>query len=115
MFSPLKAETISHLSCPRASRPSIKGMPAVVAEPYGEEALEFIKDHIMHREVEIEVESCDKAGNFIGYLFVDDTNMSVELVKEGLATVHFTAERGKYFDQLTRWLYFLYFVICELG
>ena len=29
--------------------------------------------------------------------------MSVELVKEGLAKMHFTAERGKYFDHLSRW------------
>lgn len=56
----------------------------------------------MQREVDIEVESCDKAGNFIGYLFADDKNMSVELVKEGYAKMHFTAERGKYFDQLSR-------------
>lgn len=101
----LYSKTLTPLyRCPRAARPSIKGMPAVAAEPYGEEALEFIKDQIMHREVEIEVESCDKAGNFIGYLFVEDTNMSVELVKEGLATMHFTAERGKYFDLLSRYM-----------
>ena len=42
------------------------------------------------------------AGNFIGYLFAEDKNMSVELVKEGLAKMHFTAERGKYFDHLSR-------------
>ena len=56
----------------------------------------------MQREVEIEVESCDKAGNFIGYLFAEDKNMSVELVKEGYAAMHFTAERGKYFETLSR-------------
>lgn len=43
-------------------------------------------------------------GNFIGYLFADDKNMSVELVKEGLAKMHFTAERGKYFDHLSRFV-----------
>ena len=48
--------------CPRGSRPATKNQPATEAEPYGEEALEFIKDQIMQREVEIEVESCDKAG-----------------------------------------------------
>jgi len=93
---------LSGISCPRAARPSIKGQPATPAEPFGDEALEFVKDQIMQREVEIEVESCDKAGNFIGYLFVEDKNMSVELVKEGLAKMHFTAERGKYFDHLSR-------------
>jgi len=93
---------LSGISCPRGSRPATKQGPATEAEPYGEEALEFIKDQIMQREVEIEVESCDKAGNFIGYLFFEDRNMSVELVKEGLSSMHFTAERGKYFSQLSR-------------
>lgn len=37
-------------------------------------------------------------------MFVEDKNMSVELVKEGLAKMHFTAERGKYFDHLSRFI-----------
>ena len=44
------------------------------------------------------------SGNFIGYLFFEDRNMSVELVKEGLSSMHFTAERGKYFSQLSRYI-----------
>lgn len=42
----------------------------------------------------------DKAGNFIGYLFVDNTNLSVHLVQEGYASMHFTAERGGYANQI---------------
>lgn len=42
----------------------------------------------------------DKGGNFIGWLFVDNTNLSVALVEEGLAKVHFTAERSNYYKQL---------------
>lgn len=42
----------------------------------------------------------DKGGNFIGWLFVENTNLSVALVEEGLAKVHFTAERSNYFKQL---------------
>ena len=43
----------------------------------------------------------DKGGNFIGYLHADGVNLSVSLVEEGLAKVHFTAERGNYFKQLS--------------
>ncbi|VDN38201.1 unnamed protein product [Gongylonema pulchrum] len=54
--------------------------------------------------VEIEVEGMDKSGSFIGYMFVQTEqglcNMSVALVENGLATVHFTAEKGAYYSQL---------------
>jgi hypothetical protein len=62
-----------------------------------------------------QVESMDKAGNFIGYLWVNGTNLSVHLVTEGFATMHFTADRwGKPFSshvfhisrRLHSWLYY---------
>ena len=42
----------------------------------------------------------DKAGNFIGYLFSDNNNLSVNLVQEGFATMHFTADRSNYANQI---------------
>jgi hypothetical protein len=42
----------------------------------------------------------DKGGNFIGWLFVDNTNLSLALVEEGLAKVHFTAERSSFYKQM---------------
>ncbi len=47
------------------------------------------------------METMDKGGNFIGYLFFEGTNMSVALVDEGLAKMHFTAERGGHFKALS--------------
>lgn len=47
-------------------------------------------------QVEVEVESIDKAGNFIGWLFVEGVNLSVSLVEQGLSKMHFTAERSNY-------------------
>lgn len=38
----------------------------------------------------------DKGGNFIGWLYIDGVNLSVTLVEEGLAKVHFTAERSSH-------------------
>ena len=52
-------------------------------------------------QVQVEVESMDKGGNFIGYMHADGINLSVSLVEEGLAKVHFTAERGNYYKPLT--------------
>jgi len=65
-------------------------------DQYGDECLLHVKELIMQREVEIEVESMDKAGNFIGYLWIDGTNLSVHLVSEGYASMHFTADKAQY-------------------
>lgn len=51
-------------------------------------------------QVEVEVESMDKAGNFIGWLHVDGANLSVLLVEHALSKVHFTAERSAYYKPL---------------
>lgn len=51
--------------------------PASEAEPFGEEALAFTKDRCLQREVSIQAESVDKAGNFIGWLWVNNANLSV--------------------------------------
>ena len=37
-------------------------------------------------KVEVDVEAMDKAGNFIGWLFVDNTNLSISLVEVKLPT-----------------------------
>ena len=70
---------------------------------------------VLQREVEIEVENIDKAGNFIGmirnwlsdntdlyqgYIFCEGTNLSIHLVMEGFASMHFTADRSNYSNQI---------------
>lgn len=43
----------------------------------------------MQREVEVEFDTVDKSGGFIGALYLNKTeNAAVALVREGLATVH---------------------------
>lgn len=49
----------------------------------------------MQRDVEFEVESIDKSGGFIGSLYFNKTeNVALNLVKEGLATVHSFSVEG---------------------
>ncbi|XP_073239320.1 staphylococcal nuclease domain-containing protein 1-like [Porites lutea] len=94
---------VAGITCPRASRiVTSQGVIATGGEPYGDEALAFTKDLCMQREVEVDVEAMDKAGNFIGWLFVDNTNLSISLVEAGLSQVHFTAERSSFYQQLTQ-------------
>jgi len=87
------------ISCPRGGRQMPDGSK-VEAEKFGDEAALHVKEMILQREVEIEVESQDKAGNFIGYLFCENQNLSVHLVAEGYATMHFTADRSNYCNQI---------------
>merc|ERR1712012_877899 len=86
---------LAGITCPKASR-VMPGGAVTEADPYGDEALTFVKEMIMQREVETEVESIDKGGNFIGWCFIDNNNISVALVEEGFASSHFTAERSNY-------------------
>lgn len=49
----------------------------------------------MQRDVEIEVDTVDKSGGFIGALYLNKTeNAAISLVKEGLATVHSFSVEG---------------------
>ena len=42
----------------------------------------------MQRDVEVEFDSTDKSGGFIGTMYVNKENVALELVKEGLAAIH---------------------------
>ena len=53
-------------------------------------------------QVYVEVEAMDKGGNFIGWCFVDNVNLSIALIEEGLAKVHFTAERSVHYNTLVQ-------------
>ena len=50
--------------------------PAGQAEPYSDEATAFSRKAVLQREVELEMESLDKTGNFIGYMFVPQVRNS---------------------------------------
>ncbi|KFO62249.1 Staphylococcal nuclease domain-containing protein 1, partial [Corvus brachyrhynchos] len=82
------------IECPRGAR-NAPGL-AQEGEPFSEEATLFTKELVLQREVEVEVESMDKAGNFIGWLHIEGVNLSVALVEQALSRVHFTAERSPY-------------------
>lgn len=88
------------ISCPRVRAFNPKGDQITEDEPCGSEAFAFCKDMVLQRDVEVEVENIDKGGNFLGYMFCEGVNLSQALVENGLAKVHFTAERSAYFTVL---------------
>jgi staphylococcal nuclease domain-containing protein 1 len=68
-------------------------------EPYAPEAVAFTRSHCLQRDVEIEVNSVDKAGTFLGTLRVPPSsghgkslNLGVALLENGLAKLHHSFE-----------------------
>jgi len=56
-------------------------------EPFGDEALEYAREKLHQRDVEVLISSIDKAGSFIGTIYVGDRNYSVGILEAGLAEV----------------------------
>ncbi|KAI4336418.1 hypothetical protein L6164_014947 [Bauhinia variegata] len=54
-------------------------------EPYSDDAIALMRRKIMQRDVEIEVETVDRTGTFLGSLWESRTNMAVTLLEAGLA------------------------------
>ncbi|KAG6383090.1 hypothetical protein SASPL_157160 [Salvia splendens] len=54
-------------------------------EPYSEEAIAFMRRKIMQRDVEIEVETVDRTGTFLGTMWESRTNVAIPLLEAGLA------------------------------
>lgn len=59
----------------------------------------FVKEKILQRDVSVKMDSTDKNGSsVIGWMWLENNvNLSVLLVEEGFAAVHFTAEKSEYF------------------
>lgn len=92
---------LAGISCPRSSRPAVGGAPAQDGEPFGDEALSYVREKILQRDVSVHIDTTDKAAtSVIGWLWTDTVNLSVALVEEGLASVHFSAEKHEFYRQL---------------
>lgn len=57
------------------------------SEPFGQEALDFVSRKAFQRDAEVEVDTTDKVGGFIGSLYINKENLAVLLAREGLARV----------------------------
>ncbi len=74
-------------------------------EPYYEEANKFTENLVLNKEITLEQEDKykqDKFGRLLGYVFVDEVNLNIELVRNGLAKVVLYEKRAKikYQDEL---------------
>ncbi|ORX49885.1 hypothetical protein DM01DRAFT_1308746 [Hesseltinella vesiculosa] len=70
------------------------------SEPFGPEALAHAQDLCLQHDVEIEIDNVDKTGAFIGNVFVNDKNLAIELLEQGLVYVHeYSANESRYANQ----------------
>ena len=81
---------LSGIRAPRSARG-----PTDTGEPFGQEAHDLANRRCMQRDVEIDIETIDKVGGFIGTVYVNKENFTKVLLEEGLATVHgYSAEQS---------------------
>lgn len=81
---------LAGIRAPRTAR-----NPSEKSEPFGVEAADFASRRYMQRDVEVELETVDKSGGFIGALYANKTeNAAIALAKEGLASVHTYSAEG---------------------
>jgi staphylococcal nuclease domain-containing protein 1 len=71
---------LSGVRCPATAR-----QDGTKGEEFGDAATAFTKDKCFQTDVEIEVDSCDRVGCFMGNVFVKGKNLSDLLLREGLA------------------------------
>ena len=78
------AFSLSGVRCPQGGRGDAPG------EPFAAEALRFVRHRCLQREVEIEVETVDKTGTFLGSVTMNGGrfNLGVELLRAGLGSLH---------------------------
>jgi len=70
-------------------------------DAFGPEALEFSRSNILQKTVRVEIEACDRGCNFIGNMFVSNTNLGTMLLDAGLCSVFGpAADRSAYCDEL---------------
>ncbi|KAL1196830.1 Ribonuclease TUDOR 1 [Cardamine amara subsp. amara] len=64
-------------------------------EPFSDEAISVMRRRIMQRDVEIEVETVDRTGTFLGSMWESSTNVATVLLEGGLAKMQtsFGADR----------------------
>eukprot|EP00882_Tetradesmus_deserticola_P005631 GHRQ01005927.1.p1 GENE.GHRQ01005927.1~~GHRQ01005927.1.p1 ORF type:complete len:442 (+),score=261.50 GHRQ01005927.1:56-1327(+) len=90
----------SGVRAPQRPMPAMGGRPAAAGEPYGLEAYLWTREHFNQREVEIEIETADKGGTFLGSIVLPGAkplSLGHTLARLGLAKTQqfFDASRVK--------------------
>lgn len=63
----------------------VQQKPAEEPEPFALAAREFVEQRLLHRDVEVVIQGIDKSNNFFGSINFPKGNISVEIIRNGLA------------------------------
>lgn len=95
-----KENVLIALSLAGIRTPAAKG-PDGKADPLAEEILQYVRAKVQQHSVKIEVETMDKADNFLGSLFINRQNLAVDLLQQGYASIFgFSAAKSPYAKDL---------------
>lgn len=61
--------------------------PPVEGQPFGQEAVAYLRDLVMDKQVQLETYGKDRSGRTLAVVWLGDINVNLTLVKEGLAWV----------------------------
>ncbi len=69
-------------------------------EPYFEQATEFLESLILNETVRLEFgkEEKDKYGRTLGYVFLNDENVNLEIIERGFANFYFPSGKDVYYS-----------------
>lgn len=62
---------------------------------FGDLALNFARDHMLNRDVEIDLENCDKRGAYYGFISHNKKGFAETLLEQGLAYTEFIAKEAQ--------------------
>lgn len=83
------------IKCPQTERKNVRG------EAFGDEAKAYVREHLMQRQVQVEIEDMDRGGTAFGSLFVNGKLFALALLTAGLAYVdEYSVERTRMGDAL---------------
>jgi staphylococcal nuclease domain-containing protein 1 len=101
--------SLAGIRCPNPNPPSnaaeAKSNPEVARKvelaQIGSKAAEFIRDMVVQRDIDLEIEGVDRGDNYIGSALYGNNNLALSLLEHGYAeTIPYSAERSKYKDAL---------------
>jgi endonuclease YncB( thermonuclease family) len=72
---------------PELPRQGRDGAPLIRGQPFGPEAVKYLRDLVMDKQVRLEVHGKDRAGRTLAVVWLGDISVNLALVKEGFAWV----------------------------
>lgn len=78
---------LAGVDLPERAHTGQRGTPDLPGQPFGEEAVAYLRGLILDRQVRVDTYGRDPSGRLFGVVWLGEVNVNLALVKEGLAWV----------------------------